>query len=147
MTNTANDASADLATDRAGAVAVRGFIGGLIAAVANVAVLLIVNASIDGSIEVTPPGSSELEQLTLAPVVGASIMPALVGVGFYLALRALAPARARTIFLVVAGVVTLASLGSPFGLDISRAEQLALVAMHIVAGASIALMIARPARP
>ena len=120
---------------------------GIAAALANVAVLAIGNAAIDGSVQVTDgPGSSTYTDLTLVQgAISTLVSAALAGV-LYLVLARLAPARARTIFIAVAGVALLVSFGGPLGLDIPGEQQLILSVMHVVAAAIIVPVIARARR-
>ncbi|MDX2136664.1 MAG: DUF6069 family protein [Chloroflexota bacterium] len=111
-------------------------IGGVVAAVVNLALFFILPALLNSLLRVRTPQATELEPLPFIAVIMASIVPAFVGAGLLWLLNRFT-ARPVTIFTVIAVIVTLLSLATPFQLGISTTEAIILVLMHIVAGAVI----------
>ena len=112
--------------------------GGVIAAVINAVWLLVGNAVIDGSVRTASPGSSDYSNLAAWRVAIATLVASVAAGVLYLGLTRFAPARARTIFLAVVAVATLASFGAPHGLDIPGSQKFILTVMHMVTGVVVA---------
>jgi hypothetical protein len=120
-----------------------GIRGGVIAAVLCVLALLVGNAMIDGVVQVTPPGSSVLEDLSVWLVIAATVFPGVAGAIVLYGMLRLRPAAGGRIFAAAAFLITVASCVSPLGLDISGAAQVILIVMHLVAGAAITVALMR----
>jgi hypothetical protein len=111
-------------------------IGGLIAAVANTIVLFVAQA-LGTPLQIAMDPSAPAAPLTIVPVVLASALPA-IGAGVLLWLLGRFTRRPFTIFLAIAGVFLLLSLGGPLSMPVPGATKAVLSLMHVVAGASIA---------
>lgn len=115
--------------------------GGAIGAVINTAIALIAPALIGGAVQISR-GGSPLEDLPLIAVIAASIIPAFVAAAV-LWLLARFVKTPILIFQIIAVVITLLSLFSPFRIPVSLGAQLTLCLMHIVAAASITLALSK----
>ncbi len=115
--------------------------GGAIGTVFNLAIALIAPALIGGAVQISRP-SSPLEDLPLIAVIAASIIPAFVAAAVLWLLGRLTKAPIQ-IFQIIAVVITVLSLFSPFGIPTTLGAQLTLCLMHIVAAASITLALSR----
>lgn len=82
------------------------------------------------------PGSTSLAPLTIGPIVGASIVPA-IGAAVLLAVLGRFVSRPFRIFHIVAAVILLLSLGGPLNLPIGGAEKVVMAVMHVVTAAAI----------
>ena len=116
--------------------------GGVIGAVINTAIALLAPALIGGAIQVARPGETALQNLPLPAVIGASIIPALVG-ALVLWLLGRFTKTPVQIFQLIAVIITVLSLISPFGLPIGLGGQVLLCLMHIVAAGAITLALSR----
>jgi hypothetical protein len=119
--------------------------GGVVAAVINLALFFILPALLNTPLRVRTPQATELEPLPFVAVIMASIVPAFVGAGFLWLLNRFT-SRPVTIFTVIAIAITLFSLAAPFQLGISTPEAIILVLMHIVAGGAITYFLTTRAR-
>jgi hypothetical protein len=121
----------------------RALTGAGLALLANLAVWAV--AAIVGIDVMIPeaPNSDVYVNLSVLPVVLASLVPALVAAAGLLVLRRFIPGRALRVFQVAVGVLTVLSLGAPLGLDVGTGGRVALVAMHLVTGAAIVLALSR----
>ena len=116
--------------------------GGAIGAVVNAAIALIAPALIGGAVQVSQPGSTVLQDLPLIAVIAASIIPAFVAAAVLWLLGRFTKTPVQ-IFQILAVVLALLSLISPFGIPTSLGAQLTLCLMHIVAAATITLALSR----
>ncbi len=118
-----------------------GPLSGVVAAVANVIVFVICQSLLSIPFMV-PMGSPDAPPtpLPIFAVVMASIIPALGATVLY-ALLGRFTSRPTLIFLIIAVVFLVVSFWGPLGLPIDGATQLALNAMHVVAGVAIAGML------
>jgi Family of unknown function (DUF6069) len=114
---------------------------GVVAAIANVIVYFIAEAA-NVPLQITSPGSSQLQQLPLIPVALASLIPAFAAAAVLLLLRRFTR-QANLIFQVIAVVFLLASLSGPLGMPIDAGTKLVLNLMHLIAGVVITLGLAR----
>ena len=117
-------------------------IGGATGAVVNVAIALIAAALMGAAVQVAQPGTTVLQDLPLPAVIAASIIPAFVAAAVLWVLGRFVKAPIQ-IFQIIAGVIALMSLFSPFSLPVSLGSQLTLCAMHIVAALTITLALSR----
>jgi Family of unknown function (DUF6069) len=106
---------------------------GVVAAIANVIVYFIAEAA-NVPLQITSPGSSQLQQLPLIPAFAAAAV--------LLLLRRFTR-QANLIFQVIAVVFLLASLSGPLGMPIDAGTKLVLNLMHLIAGVVITLGLAR----
>ena len=91
-------------------------------------------------VEIASPqmGTNPVAPIGMGHVAAATITAAVAGLAGMAVLERLVPARARMIWLVVAGIVLLASLGAPLtGAGITASTRVALVAMHLVVGGAL----------
>ena len=91
-------------------------------------------------VDITSPqmGTNPVAQIGIGHVAAATIAAAVTGWAGLAVLERLVPARARMIWLVVAAIVLLASLGAPLtGAGITASTRAALVAMHLAVGAAL----------
>ena len=116
--------------------------GGAIGAAVNAAIALIAPALIGGAVQVSQPGSTVLQDLPLIAVIAASIIPAFVAAAVLWLLGRFTKTPVQ-IFQILAVVLALLSLISPFGIPTSLGAQLTLCLMHIVAAASITIALSR----
>ena len=116
--------------------------GGAIGAVVNAAIALIAPALIGGAVQVSQPGSTVLQDLPLIAVIAASIIPAFVAAAVLWLLGRFTKTPVQ-IFQILAVVLALLSLISPFGIPTSLGAQLTLCLMHIVAAVTITLALSR----
>ena len=108
-------------------------IGSALALVANLVVFVIGNAG--APLQVVASGDTEASDLPVGAVIGASIVPLLVGaVGLWLAYRFLA--KSFAVWSAVVAVLAVVSIVGPFGLDIDTGSKVALTVMHIATGAA-----------
>lgn len=114
-----------------------GILGGVAAAVLNLIVYAIAVGPANVDLQVSAsPGSSDLQDLAIAPVVFASFLPALLAAGLA-ALLAARTAAPRRWFTSIAGGIFLLSLVSILPLDVSTGAKLTLAILHLVAAAAI----------
>jgi hypothetical protein len=83
-----------------------------------------------------PGSSTALVPLTIGPIVGASIVPA-IGAAVLLAVLGRFVKRPFRVFQIVAAVILLLSFGGPLNLPIGGAEKVVMVVMHVVTAAVI----------
>lgn len=121
-----------------------GLIAGLAAGVANLIVFFAAQALGAPFLVPMGPGAPAMP-LPFVAVVVSSTIPALGAAFLYWALGRFAGARATTIFIAIAAVLGLASLGAPLTLPIDLFTRLALAFMHIVAGVIISAGLVRSA--
>lgn len=117
-------------------------IGGVVGAVVNVAIALIAPALIGAAVQVAQPGTTVLQDLPLPAVIAASITPAFVAAAVLWLLGRFTKAPIQ-IFQIIAVVIALLSLFSPFSIPVGLGSQLALCAMHIVAALTITLALSK----
>jgi hypothetical protein len=120
-------------------------IGGVVAAVINLALFFILPALLNTTLRVRTPQATELEPMPFIAVIMASIVPAFVGAGLLWLLNRFTP-RPVTIFIAIAVIVVVLSLAAPFQLGVSTTEAIILVLMHIVAGTTITYFLTTRAR-
>jgi len=89
------------------------------------------------------PGSDVWAELELGPVIGASIIAVLLGWALLAVLERVVPARALTIWTVVAVVVMVLSL--PWNPDFTAGERVVIGAMHLAIGAILIIGMHRTA--
>ena len=97
-------------------------------------------------VDITSPqmGANPVAQIGMGHVAAATIAAAVAGWAGLAVLERLIPARARIIWLVVAAIVLLASLGAPLtGAGITTSTRVALVAMHLAVGGALVTGLAR----
>lgn len=119
-----------------GRIALGVAIGALVAVVADLVLLAVV----EGVFAVVPevplqPGSALVALGALEVTYG--VVPAAIGAGIVYAIVSRRFARPARSFLIVATVVLFLSLGGVASLPISPAEQVTLVAIHVVSAALI----------
>lgn len=128
-----------------GKLAGEAVVGGVIAAVVNVALLF---GSKAAGITMTgefQPGT--VGELPLPAVIISSIVPGLVGAGLALALLKFTKAAARN-FAIVAAVFTVLSLAGPVGVkQISTGTIVVMELMHVVAALGIGGALFRAMQP
>lgn len=108
-------------------------IGSAIALVANLIVFVIGNAG--APLQVVVGGDTEASDLPVGAVIGASIVPLLLGaIGLWLAYRFLP--KSFTIWSAVVAVLAVVSIVGPLGLDIDTGSKVALTVMHLTTGAA-----------
>ena len=108
-------------------------IGSAIALVANLIVFVIGNAG--APLQVVVGNATEASDLPVGAVIGASIVPLLVGaVGLWLAYRFLP--KSLTVWSAVVAVLAVVSIAGPLGLDIDTGSKVALAVMHVATGAA-----------
>lgn len=89
-------------------------------------------------------GTNPVAPIGVGHVAAATIAAGVAGWAGLAVLERLVPARARMIWLVVAGIVLLASLGAPLtGAGITASTRVALVAMHLVVGGALVTALPR----
>lgn len=112
-------------------------LGGAIAAVVNLLLLIITRAagvSLEGVFQPGQPPAS----LSEVPVVLASIVPAIPGALLAVILTKVAKAKAALVFAVVCVVFTVLSFGGPFNVvGMSTGGIVLMEVMHVVAAAGI----------
>lgn len=116
-----------------GPTLLNALIAGLIAAVANLLIFFIGSALVGGIQAALTPGAA-FEPLPFAAVIASSILPMLVaGFGLWVAARFIP--RGVLVWQITAVVLTLLSLGGPFGGQIATTSGAILLAsMHLVVG-------------
>ena len=83
-------------------------------------------------------GTNPVAPIGVGHVTAATMAAAVAGWAGLAVLERLVPARARMIWLVVAVIVLLASIGAPVtGTGITASTRVALVAMHLVVGGAL----------
>lgn len=111
-------------------------LGGVLAAVANIVVLLIANA-LGLTLDVPlGPNATETAPMGVLPVILASFLPALGAAGL-LALLARFTRRPITIFLGVSALFLLLSFGPLLGTPVVVSTKVVLGLMHLVAAVPI----------
>lgn len=114
-----------------------GALAAVLASIVNVLIYLIADGLIEGQIAVPrlPDLGREVEQLPIVVVIAFTAVPILLGtVAFQLAAR-FSRAYAAAV-LAIGVVVMLLSLWAPLSIDVESSTKLALVPMHLVAGAA-----------
>jgi uncharacterized BrkB/YihY/UPF0761 family membrane protein len=130
---TERDAPAPRSTPAVAVLAKGAAIGGAIALVANLIVFVIGNAG--APLQVVVGSDTESSDLPVGAVIGASIVPLLVGaVGLWLAYRFLP--KSFTVWSAVVAVLAVVSIVGPLGLDIDTGSKVALTVMHFATGAA-----------
>ncbi len=131
--NSPDSATASSATSSVRPIALGGLIGIGCALVANLVVFAVGN--IGAPLQVVAPGDTLAADLPVGAVIGASILPIVVGaIRLWVLERFLANGfRVWTILVVALAVV---SIASPAGLDVDTGSKLALGAMHLLVGAA-----------
>jgi uncharacterized BrkB/YihY/UPF0761 family membrane protein len=137
MTSAASPAERDTLAARstpAFAVLAKGAaIGTAIALVANLIVFVIGNTG--APLQVVVGSDTEASDLPVGAVIGASIVPLVLGaVGLWLAYRFLP--KSFTVWSAVVAVLAVVSIFGPFGLDIDTGSKVALAVMHVATGAA-----------
>jgi uncharacterized BrkB/YihY/UPF0761 family membrane protein len=108
-------------------------IGSAISLVANLIVFVI--GSTGAPLQVVVGGDTEASDLAVGAVIGASIIPLLLGaVGLWLAYRYVP--NSFTVWSAVVAVLAVVSIVGPLGLDIDTGSKVALAVMHIATGAA-----------
>lgn len=114
-----------------------GIVGGIAAALLNLVVYWVAVGAADVNLQVsTAPGSDELQDLAIPPLLIASFLPGLLAAGLA-ALLAARTAAPRRWFVAIAVVLTVLSFVSPLLIDISTGAKLTLIVTHIVAAVAI----------
>jgi hypothetical protein len=111
-----------------------GLIGAALALVLDLAVFVIANAALAGSIQTARSGEVPTD-LPIGAVVAAAVVPVLLGAAV-LWLLARFTGSALTIWTTIAAVVTVLSLAAPLTLPVDGGSKLALALMHVLTGAS-----------
>jgi hypothetical protein len=110
-----------------------GLLGSLAATLANVLVWLVLQQVLDLDLQIpVQPGGTELQQLPLATVAVATLVPALLGtLLLWLLTRRNGPGGIR-LWTILAAAFALLSLFAPFGLDVSTGRRLGLLVFHVL---------------
>jgi hypothetical protein len=106
---------------------------GLVIAVAtiiNIGVYLIASAA---GVEILAPQGDTATELSIAPVIVATIIPLVLAAVLLLVLRRVGVSSPR-VFAGVVGVLTVLSLLAPLTADLTLSNKLTLAAMHVVVG-------------
>ena len=92
-------------------------------------------------------GANPVAPIRAGHVITAAVMAAAAGWAGLAALERLIPTRAMTIWLVVAALVLVGSLGAPLtGAGITAATRGVLMAIHLIVAGTLAVGFAGPAR-
>jgi hypothetical protein len=114
-----------------------GIVGGIAAALLNLVVYWLAVGAADVNLQVsTAPGSDELQDLAIPPLLIASLLPGLLAAGLA-ALLAARTAAPRRWFVAIAVVLLVLSFFSIFPLDISSGATITLIIMHTVPAIAI----------
>lgn len=105
-----------------------------LAAVLNLLIWAIAGLVLGEAIRIVEPRSTTPAALGVAPVLAASIIPAVLGMVF---VGVLVGSGRATLAAAITGVLTLASLALPLGLDVGFGSGLALGLMHLVVGGAV----------
>jgi hypothetical protein len=120
-----------------------GLLAALAATVANTIVWVLLLPVLDAGLQVpTEPGGTELSDLPLGLVIGATGVAGLVGAAVLWLLTRRGPSGIRlwTILAVAFGIL---SGLLPFGLDVTTGRQLGLVLFHLVATVVVIAVVRR----
>jgi hypothetical protein len=122
-------------------------IGGGIAAVGNLILLLIAGlVSIPLNVMVGPPGpNAPVMPIGAVPVIIFSVLPAIIGGLLYFVLTKVS-AKGSTIFIIIAVVVALLSLLPIFSQPLTAGGVIVLILMHLVAAGAITWALVTRAR-
>lgn len=127
-----------------GRLLIVGLVAGAAAAVVNVIIFFVAGAAgVPFAVSMGP--DQPLQDLNAGMFIGASIVPALLGAVFY-GLLGRFTRRATTIFLAVAAVFALLSLGGPLTMPVPLSTRLVLALLHLTTAAIIAYGLTRYAR-
>lgn len=127
-----------------GRLLVVGLGAGVAAAIVNLIVFFVGSAL--GVPFVAQMGADQpLQELSAGMFIGASLVPALLGAVFY-GLLGRFTGRATTIFVAVAAVFALLSLGGPLTMPVPLATRLLLSLLHLSTAAIVAYGLTRYAR-
>jgi hypothetical protein len=116
-----------------------GPLAAITAALANLIIYWIATGPMDMSLDIVLPGSTDLQPLAVGMIILNSVIPALIATGVF-ALLVRFTRRPVPIFLAIATVVLLLSLGAPLSLParVAMTTKLVLELMHVVvAGISV----------
>jgi hypothetical protein len=116
-------------------------VAGAVAFIGNLVVFILAENLFGVSLMIpATPGSDALAPLSLAPLAGASFVPA-IAAAIVLALLGRFLARPIRVFQILAAVLLLVSFGAPLGLPVDGAAKVVLIVMHVVtAGAIVGLL-------
>jgi hypothetical protein len=94
--------------------------------------------NVGAPLQVVAPGDDVASDLAIGAVIGASIVPLVLGaVALGLLQRFLA--KGTRVWTVVAAFVAVASIASPLRLDVDDGSEVALAVMHLATGAAAIL--------
>lgn len=119
-------------------------VAGVAAALVNLLVYLLATTVFGLPLEIATPRGPTMP-LTPMPIIITSFVPA-IGAAVLLALLNRFVRRPFPIFLAVAVVFLLLSLGAPLSLPVAATTKAILILMHVLAGAAIVGILARLAR-
>jgi len=121
-------------------------VAGITAFIGNLIVFLVAQNLLGLTIMVTqPPDNATLVPLSVGPLVGAGIVPA-IGAAVLLAILGRFVKRPFRTFQIIAAVFLLLSFGGPLNLPIGGVEKAVLAVMHVVTAVSIVAVLSRLAR-
>lgn len=119
---------------------------GVTAAIGNLIVFVVAQNLFGLSLMIPQsPGNTTLVPLTIDPILGASIIPA-IGAAVLLAILGRLVKRPFRIFQIIAVIVLLLSFGGPLNLPIGGVEKVALAVMHVVTAVAIVVILSALAR-
>jgi len=117
----------------AGPVWRAGLLAALAATVVNALVWVLLQQVLDVGLQVpTQPGSTELSELPLGPVVGVTALSSLLGAAVLWLLTRRGPSGVRLWAILAVAFGVLSALPA-FGLDVSIGRRLGLVLFHLLA--------------
>jgi hypothetical protein len=125
-----------------------GLLAALAALVANVVVWALLQPVLDVGLQIpVSPGSSQLEELTVAPVIMMTVFGGLLGAVALWLLTRRGPSGVRLWSVLAVAFGVLSGLGA-FALDVSVGRRLGLFLFHLVATAVVIAVVRRqlPAR-
>jgi hypothetical protein len=130
-----------------GSVLMASLIGGGIATVGNLILLLLAGVlNIPLTVYLGSPGpNTPIAPIAAPPVIFFSLLPAIIGGLLYFALTKIS-AKAATIFMIIAVIVALLSLFPIFGQPLGVAGMIVLILMHVVAAIAITWALVSRAR-
>ncbi len=113
------------------------------AAVLAAVVVWLIAVPVAGLDLLVRPGGGATQHVGVGSVVIVSLLSALLGWGMLAMLERLLPARARTVWAVVAGVVLVVSLAGPLTGGTTAAVTVTLALMHVAVGAAFMIGLRR----
>ena len=115
----------------------------VVAAVLTALVVWLIAVPVAGIDLLVRPGGGATQQVGVGSVAIVSLLAALLGWGLLALLERLLPARARTVWTAVAGVVLVLSLAGPLTGGTTAAVTVTLALMHVAVGVALILGLRR----